>query len=263
MPLTLLIPLSWRWAARGWRWPVRAVAAWRCRWSAVGGWLAFGRVHGRPAHAVLPALAGFWWRGCDTATAGIRPVPLISDDGAAGGVPPALAGLDLYEAGRHLAGAGPAGPDGGRPRPWRRDGDGDRSACNGDGQFALLDDDEQDVPPRGWGRRWAGSPGNAPTWCGSKWHDWAAPVPLQDQIGGWSGAGPTRPTRRRARRTWRMMHVVAPKVTEHEVLVTVTVAVPAQAPATAATAGRWRRRSPRCRDELRLFGPAWTAPGCR
>ena len=72
-------------------WPLAAPVV------AVAGYVTVGRVHGRPLHAMLPALARFWWRRLRGRNRWFRPVPLISDDGVPVAVPPELAGLDLYE----------------------------------------------------------------------------------------------------------------------------------------------------------------------
>ena len=191
---------------------------------AVGGYITVGRVHGRPLHAMLPALARFWWRRLRGRHRWFRAVPLISDDGIPVDVPPGLAGLDLYEADVTWVAAG------------RRDPIGvvhDRAAGtvsatirpNGDGQFALLDDHEQLSRADGWGGALAGFARERSHVVRVKWDDWAAPVPLQDQIGElerrWADEATTP-----ARDSYlELMHAVAPDVVRHEVLVTVTVAV--------------------------------------
>ena len=224
MPFTLLIPMvlalgsMWLAVAGYLPWPLAAPIV------AVGGYITVGRVHGRPLHAMLPALARFWWRRLRGRHRWFRAVPLISDDGIPVDVPPGLAGLDLYEADVTWVAAG------------RRDPIGvvhDRAAGtvsatirpNGDGQFALLDDHEQISRADGWGGALAGFARERSHVVRVKWDDWAAPVPLQDQIGElerrWADEATTP-----ARDSYlELMHAVAPDVVRHEVLVTVTVAV--------------------------------------
>ena len=87
---------------------------------AAGLWLALGRVRGRPAHAVLPAMAAFGWRRLRHRHRWCRPVPLLTDGEVPVALPPPLAGLALFETRRDVAGAGPLRAGWGGARPPRR-----------------------------------------------------------------------------------------------------------------------------------------------
>ena len=176
------------------------------------------------------------------------------------------------------AGAGRLGPVRGSTSPgWppgRRDPVGvvhDRAAgtvsatirVNGDGQFALLDDREQDLPRRrvGW-RRWPGSPVNAPTWCGSSGMTGRRRCRCRTRSASCERRWADEPATPARDSYLELMHAVAPDVVRHEVLVTVTVAVPAAPPRRRPPRRRrWRRRSPRCATSCACSGPASTAPG--
>ena len=252
MPFTLLIPLVlalgglWLAVAGYLPWPLAAPVV------AVAGYVTVGRVHGRPLHAMLPALARFWWRRLRGRNRWFRPVPLISDDGVPVAVPPELAGLDLYEVDVTWVAAG------------RRDPIGvihDRAAGtvtaairpNGDGQFALLDDREQISRADGWGGAVAGFARERSHVVQVEWKDWAAPVPLQDQIGElerrWADEAATP-----ARDSYlELMHAVAPDVVRHEVLITVTVAVARTRRGIGRTSEALSTAISTLCDELRLF----------
>ncbi len=254
LPISLVVPVG-----------VAAVAVWAALAGfvpvpvavpavVVGLVVACGRVRGQALHALLPALAGFWGRRLTGRHRWCRPVPLLSDDGIPVAVPPALAGLDLYEVEVDWVMAG------------RRDPLGvvhDRAAgtvsgvvrVSGDGQFALLDDREQESRADGWGGALAGFARDRARVVRVKWDDWAAPVPVQEQIGTLQARWADEPTSTPRDSYLRLLGVVAPDVVRHELLLTVTVDLPRRA-------GRRRRRPARSGletavaslgEELRLF----------
>ena len=215
--------------------------------------VVFGRVRGRALHALLPALVRFGWMRLRGRHRWLRPVPLISVDGIPVAVPDALSGLSLFET--DLAWLTP-----GRRVPIAVVHD--RSAgtvsaslrVHGDGQYALLDDTEQEARADGWGAALGGFARERTEVVRVRWEDWAAPVPVQDQVGvlerSWADEAPSV-----ARDSYlQLMRDVAPDVVRHEVIVTVTVAVGrgragrtrAGGSAVADTAGVLL-------DELRLF----------
>ena len=185
---------------------------------AAGLWLALGRVRGRPAHAVLPAMAAFGWRRLRHRHRWCRPVPLLTDGEVPVALPPPLAGLALFEAdvtwlvpGRSVpvgvvhdrGGAhGDGGDAGARRRPVlvaRRRGPGCAPRRVGGGVGRVR---PRAVPTWcGWrgttGRRRCRSPTRSAS-CRPRWAD-----------------EPVSP----ARASYlALMDVVAPKVTDHDML---------------------------------------------
>ena len=118
---------------------------------AAGLWLAFGRVRGRPAHAVLPAMAAFGWRRLRHRHRWFRPVPLLTDGEVPVALPPPLAGSGPVRARRDRGWC-----RAGRCR-WRWSTTAAAHTVtavlrvHGDGQFSLLDAPAQDVRLDGWG----------------------------------------------------------------------------------------------------------------
>ncbi len=252
LPATLLVPAiaalagGWAAAAGFMPWPAAVPVL------TAGAALAVGRVRGQPLHAILPALARFGWRRLRHRHHWYRPVPLVSDDGIPTSVPPGLAGLNLYEIDVTWVAAG------------RRDPVGvvhDRAAAtvaatvrvNGDGQFALLDDHEQETRADGWGGALAGFARERTQVVRVKWDDWAAPVPLQDQIGLLEERWADQPSSEARSSYLALMHAVAPDVVRHEVLVTVTVAVPRNRRSPLRPADDLGAAISTLCDELRLF----------
>lgn len=190
-----------------------------------GLWLAFGRVRGRPAHAVVPAMAGFAWRRLRHRHRWFRPVPLITDGEVPVVLPPPLAGLALFE--RDVT----------RLIPGRTVPVGvvhDRGAhtvtavlrVRGDGQFSLLDGPGQDLRVGGWGAALGGFAREQSDVVRVTWHDWAAPVPVAEQIGRLQSRWADEPESPARASYLALMDLVAPRVTDHELFVEVTVAVP-------------------------------------
>lgn len=224
MPVTLVVPVlvglvvGWAGAAGYLAVPVAVPLV------AAAVVVAVGRVHGRPLHALLPALVRFGWRRLRSRHRWYRPIPLISLDGLPVAVPPELSGLNLYDAEVTWLHAG------------RRDTVGvvhDRASgtvsatirVNGDGQFALLDDSEQVARADGWGGALAGFARERCTVVRVKWDDWAAPVPLQDQLGTLQRRWCDEPSTPARDSYLELMTAVAPDIVRHDVLVTVTVSV--------------------------------------
>jgi hypothetical protein len=187
--------------------------------------VALGRVQGRPLHAVLPTLVRFGWRRLRGRHRWFRPVPLVSDDGIPTAQPAPLAGLDLYElditwthaGGRHALGAVHDRAAGTVSATIR---------VHGDGQFALLDDREQIARADAWGGALAGFARERCQVLRVKWDDWAAPVPLQEQIGDLGRRWADEPASDTRDAYLQLLRDVAPEVVRHEVTITVTVAVP-------------------------------------
>ena len=192
---------------------------------AAGVWLAFGRVRGRPAHAVLPAMAG------------VRVAPAAAP---ASLVPAGSVAHRRGGAGGAAAAAGRAGTvRARRDRGWCRAGPcrwgwSTTAAAHtvtavlrvhGDGQFSLLDALDQDVRLDGWGAALGGFARERCDVVRVAWHDWAAPVPVADQIGQLQSRWADEPVSPARSSYLALMDVVAPKVTEHDLLLEVTVAV--------------------------------------
>ena len=97
---------------------------------------------------------------------------------------------------------------------------------HGDGQFSLLDALAQDVRLDGWGAALGGFAREQCDVVRIAWHDWAAPVPVADQIGQLQTRWADEPVSPARSSYLALMDVVAPKVTEHDMLLEVTVAVP-------------------------------------
>lgn len=216
--LTLAIVAAWLGVAGFLPWPVAGP------FIAVGLWFAFGRVRGRPAHHVLPAMISFGVRRFRHRDRWYRPVPLVTDGEIPIALPPALDGLRLYEVdvswmtpGRQV----PVGVVHDHPAQTVTA----VIRVHGDGQFSLVDDREQELRCDGWGAALGGFARERSDVVRIAWKDWSAPVPVADQIGRlearWADEAPSP-----ARESYiELMHAVAPKVTDHDLLVEVTVAV--------------------------------------
>ena len=245
IPLTMALFAAWLAVGKILPWPVALPVI------VIGGWLSFGRFRGRPAHAALPSVAAFVWKRLRHRHRWYRPVPLVTDGELPVALPSQLAGLQLYEA--DVTWLVP-----GRPLPMaviHDRGAGTVTAIvrgSGDGQFSLLDADEQDMRLGGWGAVLGGFVREGTEVVRIAVQDWAAPLPVAEQIGRleqrWADA-PESPERRSYLRT---MQVVAPKVTEHDVLVQITVTVPRKAK-RGRTGGPLGAAISILSDELRLL----------
>lgn len=243
--LSVAIVAAWFAVAGIVAWPVAGPVI------AIGAWFAFGRLHGRPAHQVVPAIASFSMRRLRHRHRWYRPVPLVSDGEIPLALPPALDGLDLYEMDVSWLTPGRQVPVGVVH---------DRVTqtvtavirVHGDGQFSLVDDREQELRCDGWGSALGGFARERPDVVRIAWKDWSAPVPVADQIGRLEARWADEPPSPARDSYVELMHAVAPKVTDHDLLVEVTV----------VAAGR---RTPRSSavlesalstmsDELQLFG---------
>ena len=218
---------------------------------AAGLWLAFGRVRGRPAHTVVPAMAAFAWRRLRHRHRWLRPVPLITDGEVPVALPPALAGLALFEL--DVTWLIP-----GRPVPVGVIHD--RGAhtvtavmrVHGDGQFSLVDGPDQDLRLGGWGAALGGFAREQSDVVRVAWHDWSAPVPVAEQIGRLQSRWADEPQSPARASYLALMDVVAPKVTDHDLLVEVTVAVPRRTRRRGRPAGLTAGMAT-LSDELALF----------
>ena len=148
---------------------------------ALCGWLWFGKLHERPAHEILPALATWWWRRLRSRNRWYRPVALVTDGEQPAALPPALAGLDLFEI----------------DVAWLTPGSDvaigvvrDRQAGSltavlkvcGDGQFGLVDPATQDMRIDEWGAAIAGFAREHSPVTRVTFHDWTSPVPIRNTV---------------------------------------------------------------------------------
>jgi hypothetical protein len=192
---------------------------------AIGLALAFGRVHGRPLHAVLPSLLAFGWRRLRLRHRWWRPVPLVTDGNVPVALPPPLAGLALYE-------IDVAWPNPGRSTPMAviHDHGGHTltavTRVHGDGQFSLIDPADQEVRVDGWGAALGWFARERSTVVRVAWKHWAAPVPVADQIDALRARWADEPETPARSSYLALMETVAPKVSDHDLLVELTVAVP-------------------------------------
>jgi hypothetical protein len=228
----------------------------------IAGGLAFGKMRGRPAHLMVPALLRFGWRTLRGRHRWYRPVLLVVDDQLPVTVPDPLAGLELVEFDITWLHPGRATPLGAVH---------DRNTATvtgvlrvaGDGQFALVDPRSQELRLDGWGAALGGFCRERSDVLRVTWRDWSAPVPVRDQIGGlearWHGE-PVTP----ARDSYlRLMGDVAPQVVRHDVIVEVTVAVPRNERRRADSGGRLGAALQTLSSELALFRDRLDAAGLR
>jgi hypothetical protein len=242
-------------------------AALLAAWTTVTGWLpapvgvivaaagvvaGFGRFRGQPLHALLPRLVGLGWRRLRGRHSWVRPVPLVTESQMPAAVPRPLSGLDLYEVDvawltmGHKTAIGVVHD--------RRAGTVTAQLrVTGDGQFALVDPRSQDMRLEGWGAAIGGFARERSHVARVTWRDWAAPMPVADQIGELQARWADEATSTARDSYLALMGEVAPQVVRHDVLIEVTVEM---------AAGRGlRRRGPQplpaaitvLSDELRLF----------
>lgn len=217
---------------------------------AIGLWLAFGRLRGRPAHQVVPAIAAFAIRRVRHRHRWYRPVPLLSDGEIPLALPPALDKLDLFDMDVSWLTPGRTIPVGAVH---------DRVAqaitsvirVHGDGQFSLVDDREQELRCDGWGSALGGFARERPAVVRVAWKDWSAPVPVAEQIGRLEARWADEATSPARDSYLELMHAVAPRVTDHDLLVEVTVAVAGRR--TGRTTSVLEDALTTMSDELRLF----------
>jgi len=223
--------------------------------------LAFGRVRGRPLHAVLPAVLRWTWRRLRGRNSWYRPVTLVSDDDLPVAVPAPLAGLELFETDVGWQITGRQVPLG---VVW------DRTAgtvtasmrVTGDGQFALVDPRGQELRLDGWGSALGGFAQERSKVLRVTWRDWSSPVPVHDQIDVLRDRWVDEPETPARSSYLTLMGAVAPQVVNHDVIVEVTVGVPKGRPTA-----RRRGEPPLAAaigvlcDELRLFSDRLDSAG--
>lgn len=188
----------------------------------IGTWLWFGKLHDRPAHEILPALAWWWWRKLRSRNRWYRPVALVSDGHKPVALPPVLSGLDLFEFEVAWITPGQSVPIGVVK---------DRQAgsltavirVSGDGQFALVDAAGQDMRVDEWGAAIGGfARENSPV-SRVSFHDWTSPVPIRDTVAQleakWADEAPhpARPG------YLQLLRDASAHNVDHEVLIEVTV----------------------------------------
>ena len=183
------------------------------------GFVAFGRVGGRPIHELIPRAVGWGVVRGRRRNRWHRAVPLTG--GATSALPAALDGVQLFD------GDGRSGL--GRPRTGgvvRDRHAGTVTAIvrvHGDGGFGLADPAIQDNRLDLWGLALAGFCREALPVVRVAWHDWTSPTGIGDHITDvrtrWDGERESA-----ARGSYlRLVEAVAPASVRHEVLVAVTV----------------------------------------
>ena len=185
-------------------------------------WLWFGKLHQRPAHEVLPALAVWWWRRARTRNHWYRPVALVADGEQPAALPPVLAGLELFEfdidwvsPGRHC------------PIGVIRD----RQAATvtavlrvcGDGQFALTDAATQDMRLDEWGAAIAGFAREQSPVSRVTFHDWTSPVPIRDTVARLESQWADEADHPARAGYLQLLRDTSATIVDHEVLIEVTV----------------------------------------
>jgi hypothetical protein len=218
VPLAATSVVAWLAVSGLLPWPVAAPTI------TIGAAVALGRVHGRPLHAVLPALLAFGWRRLRLRHRWWRPVPLVTDGNVPVALPPPLAGLSLYEI--DITWLSPGLPTsiavihdhGGHTLTAV-------ARVHGDGQFSLIDPADQELRVDGWGAALAGFARERRTVARVAWKHWAAPVPVAEQIDALRARWADEPESPARSSYLALMETVAPKVTDHDLLVDVTVAV--------------------------------------
>jgi hypothetical protein len=224
----------------------------------VGGLVGFGRVGGQPIHALVPHLASWAWRRLRRRQSWCRPVPLLADSQRVHSLPPALAGLELFDVDLPRTGGG-ATLGVVRDRPA-----GAVSAVlrvAGDGQFALADAAVQDAKVDLWGLALAGFCREGAAVSRITWHEWTSPTGVGDHKTDLESRWADEPETPARRAYLALVDTVAPTSVRHEVLLTITVDL-----------RRVRRRSGMSSfatavealgEEVRLFGARLEHAGVR
>ena len=188
----------------------------------IGAWLWFGKLHDRPAHEILPALAWWWWRKLRSRNTWYRPVALVSDGHQPVALPPVLSGLDLFEFEVAWITPGQNVPIGVVK---------DRQAgsmtavmrVSGDGQFALVDAAGQDMRVDEWGAAIGGfARENSPV-SRVSFHDWTSPVPIRDTVAQLEAKWADEPPHPARPGYLQLLRDTSAHNVDHEVLVEVTV----------------------------------------
>ena len=187
---------------------------------AAAGAVAFGRIAGRPVHEVIPVALCWSTRILRRRHRWVRPVPLLVDGTTAQALPPALAGLTLFEA---------TPPGSGRTPPVGVVHD--RTAglltavlrVYGDGQFALADPAGQDHQVDLWGLALGAFCRESTPVARIVWHESTSPTGIGDHAARartrW-GDEPDDP----ARASYvELIDAVTPASVRHDVLVEVTI----------------------------------------
>ncbi len=189
---------------------------------AMCGWLWFGKIRERPAHEILPALAMWWWRRLRSRNRWYRPVALVTDGEQPAALPPALAGLDLFEI----------------DVAWLTPGSDiaigvvrDRQAGSltavlkvcGDGQFGLIDPASQDMRIDEWGAAIAGFAREHSPVSRVTFHDWTSPVPIRNTVAQLEAQWADEAEHPARAGYLQLLRDTSASVVDHEVLVEVTV----------------------------------------
>lgn len=186
------------------------------------GWLWFGKIRQRPAHEILPALAMWWWRRLRASNRWYRPVALVADGGQPAALPPALAGIDLFEVDVDWPAIGHTGALG-----IVRD----RTAGTvtavvrvcGDGQFGLIDPAGQDMRIDEWGAAISGFAREHSPVARVTFHDWTSPVPIRDSVARLEAQWADEAEHAARAGYLQLLRDTTATVVDHDVLVEVTV----------------------------------------
>ena len=219
----------------------------------VCGSVMFVRVGGRPLHELLPRAALWAMRRAQHRHRWCRPVPLVADHHHAAPLPPALAGLELFDVDRQPLNTRRAHRSVGVIRDRANGSVTAVLPVAGDGQFALADPITQDTKVELWGLALAGFCREGGAVSRVTWHDWTSPGGIDDHLRAVrSRDDDGAPTARQSYLT--LIEQVAPTSVRHEVLVEVTV------DARLVRAANRRRRRPETDaaievllEEVRLF----------
>lgn len=226
---------------------------------AVCAWLWFGRLRGRPVHEILPAL--ILWRSRRSRNQWFRPVGLLSGSASEAVVelPPAMAGLALYE----------------MAVSWLTPGVDvsigvvhDEPAAtvtavlkvSGDGQFALVDAGTQEIRIDEWGTAIAGFAREQSPVARITFHDWTAPLPIRDSVAQLESRWATEPAHPARPGYLDLLRDTSASIVDHEVLVEVTVDL------ARPRTGRQQRLTTGLRtvaEQCRLFASRLDAAGLR
>ena len=184
---------------------------------------AFGRIHGRPIHELVPRLAVWSWRRVRHHHRWCRPVPLVMDRGLPAPLPSVLRGVELLEVDRPwMVGGLPPGA----AAIVRDRAAGQLSAVlpvAGDGQFALADPFTQDTKVDLWGLALAGFCREAGPVVRVTWRDWTSPGGIDAHLSETRARWKDEPEGDARTSYLTLIDAVAPTTVRHEVLVEVTV----------------------------------------
>jgi hypothetical protein len=189
----------------------------------VCGWLWFGKLHERPAHEILPALAAWWWRQLRSRNRWFRPVALIVDGEQPAALPPALSGLDVFEVDIDWPAVTGAGGALGIVRDRQAGSVTSVLRVCGDGQFGLTDPSSQDMRIDEWGAAIAGFAREHSAVARVTFHDWTSPVPIRDTVSRLESTWADEAEHPARASYLQLLRDTSANIVDHDVLVEVTV----------------------------------------